>query len=118
LISSPEIRDEAPGRSRTAPVLTLVPPYTVAEALTVFRDTGRYDPMFDGTHQEALSEAHARWVAARVGLEDLRVLAQYLRGPVNARYLCTENIPTLVAHARGQLEQMAERLTMLKEFVR
>lgn len=117
-ISSPEIRDEAPGRSRSGPVLTLVPPYTVAEALSVFREAGRYDPMFDGTHQDALSEAHARWVAARVGLEDLRVLAKYMRGPTNARQLSSENVPGLVAHARAELEQIAERVSMLKEFVR
>lgn len=117
MISTEPIRDDTRSRSRTAPVLTLVPPYTVAEAIGVFQAAGRYDPMFDGTHQDALSEAHARWVAARVGLEDLRVLAQYLRGPTNARQLSSENLPSLVARARYQLEQLPGRLAMLREFV-
>jgi hypothetical protein len=117
LISTEPIRDDLRSRSRTAPMLTLVPPYTVAEAIAVFREAGRYDAMFDATHQEALSEAHARWVAARVGLEDLRVLAQYLRGPTNARHLSSENVPAVVARARAQLEQLPARLAMLREFV-
>lgn len=117
---SPEIRNGAPERSRTGPVLTLVPctTYTLAEAIEVFRAAGRYDPMFDTTHQDALSEAHARWVDAHVGLEDLRVLAKYMRGPTNARRLASENVPALVEHARAELAQMAERVSMLRDFVR
>ena len=116
---SPEIRNESPGRSRTlTPVLTLVPPYTVAQVLDVFRAHGTYDPAFDSTHQDGLSRAHGGWVSARLGLEDFRVLAQHrAKSRTDARWLATSDLASEVAHARAEVQRIAESLSMLREFV-
>jgi hypothetical protein len=117
--SSSGVRNGAPERSRSANVarLTLVPPYTVAEALAVLRATKRYDSMYDELHMGEVERAHAQWIAARITLEDLALLADH-RGRVSARDIATIDMPKFVERARSERTAMADRLAMLAEFQR
>lgn len=111
------VRNDPPGRSRSENVarLTLVPPYTVAEALDVLRATKRYDTMYDEMHMAEVERAHAQWIAARVTLEDLALLADH-QGRVSARDIAAIDMPRFVERARSERTAMADRLAMLAEF--
>jgi hypothetical protein len=95
--------------------LTLVPPYSVADALAVLRGSGRYDPMYDDHHMPEIERAHAQWVSARLELDDLRLFAEH-RGRVSARDIASVDMPRVIATARRELAERADRIAMLAEF--
>lgn len=111
------IRNDPPERSRSDNVtrLTLVPPYTVAEALSVLRTTKRYDTMYDEMHMAEVERAHAQWIATRVTLEDLALLADH-QGRVSARDIAGIDMARFAERARSERKAMADRLAMLAEF--
>jgi hypothetical protein len=120
LFFSPELPNEGPERSRSAPVLRVVPPYTVEDVTAVLREHDAYDSTFDKSHAESLQRVHESWLASRVSLEDFRVLGQYSAksgARINARWLIGADLAKVIEHARSALSQVAERLAMLREFV-
>ncbi len=101
------------------PVLSLV--YTVEDVFAVLR-TGRWDPMFEDSHHEAIGSRLALWASGGTTLADFRVLAEYsavFGKAMNARWLASSDLATIqqnVAHARSELHNRRERLAMLAEY--
>jgi len=113
--SSPE-RGAGTVHDTGKPALALV--YSVEDVLAVLR-TGRWDPMFEDTHQDAIASRLASWASTGVTLDDFRVLAQYSRvfdNVKNARWLATCDLPATVLHAKSELRRRDEKLAMLAEF--
>lgn len=111
------VRNDPPDRSRSenVPRLTLVPPYTVAQALEVLRSTGRYDNLYDEMHMASVQRAHAQWLSARVELDDLRLFASY-GAKISAREIATIDMAKFVDQAKQKNRERDERLAMLAEF--
>lgn len=114
--SSPEREIEGGHETRTN--LELVPDYTVDDVLEVMR-SGPWDPCFEKTHQDALSERIESWRSSHVTLDDFRVLAQYnavFGKTMSARSLAALDVKASAIHARASLASRDERLAMLAEF--
>ena len=99
-------------------VISLVQSYTAQEVLDVLR-TGRWDPMFDRTHQDAFCARVEQSRCLHVTLDDWRVLAQYSQlfgKPMDARRLADSDVVTSVVHAKNSIRDRETRLSMLAEF--
>lgn len=91
---------------RPVPVLTLVPPYTAGEVLAEMAK-GNWDQSLDLGHQDAVGAMIPTWVALRITLDDLRVLAEYSaheQKRLSARWLLGCDIAQEVSVARRVLE--------------
>jgi hypothetical protein len=108
---------EGEGGRGARPVLALVPPYTAEEVLVVMAK-GNWDPAFDRTRQNALSALIPAWVAERVGLEDLALLADYSRMEsvrMSVRWLLGCDIGAEISKARRVLEWRDARAKAMAE---
>ncbi len=106
------------GHDSGKPALAVVQAYDTAEVMAVLR-TGVWDPMFDETHQEALSARVEQSRRLHVTLDDWRVLAKHsalFRRTWDARRLAETDIGASAAHARRQIQEREAKLSMLTEF--
>lgn len=97
---------EGEGGRGARPVLSLVPPFTVAEVLAEMRQ-GRWDPAFDRSHQDALSALFPGLVARGVTLGDFAVLREYsvaFTQAMSARWLAGCDIAEEIDRARKRLD--------------
>lgn len=116
LVLLPE-RGMGGGHDSGNPQLSVVPSYTVGDVLDVLR-TGRWDPCFDKTHQDALS-ARIEQGRLSVGLDDYRALAEHSRvfGRVwDARRLAEADVKASAAQCRIRLNERSAKLAMLGEY--
>lgn len=113
-LGSADRSNEPPDRTHTPPVLKLVPPYTLQEALAALTEGGRYNKLYDHPCHDDLVRAHERWVLARVALDDIRALGRGRGG--DARWLANVDIIAEVDRIRREAEATEIRLAMLREF--
>jgi len=86
--------------------------------LAVMR-TGRWDPSWDGTHQEALASRLPILASTGVTLDDFRVLAKHsmVFGHVlHERWMATCDLVAVMDQAKKSLQGREERLAMWAEF--
>jgi hypothetical protein len=106
------------GHDSGKPQLSVVQTYSTDEVVAVLR-TGMWDPMFDETHQDALSARVDQSRRLHVTMDDWRVLAKHstlFRRTWDARRMAEADIAAIVAHARKQIHDREDRLAMAAEF--
>lgn len=104
------------GHESGRPVLTLVPPYAVADVLRELA-AGPWDPASDRTHQNAIGALISTWVAQGWGVAEFALLAEYNRHAGrrwNARALVGCDLRAELETARRTLDWREAQVAMMR----